>query len=214
MSNHVGTFDPFVLIAACAAHGVAPRFLATGGMFRAPVFGAIMRASGHIRVDRGHRTVTDALHRAGDALAENSTILLYPEGRISLDPGLWPERAKTGAARLALHTGAPVLVVAQWGAHEIMAWDRPATMAATLLSAVYRRPVARVHFAGVVDLSDLSPGDPSAARAAADRITRHGLDALLPLRADEPVMPRHVDHTRPLSTARTYRRDEVTGDAS
>src|SRR5690606_32725483 len=130
--------------------------------------------------------------------------LIYPEGRISLDPGLWPEKGKTGTARLALATRTPVLAVAQWGAHEVMAWDSPATMAKTLLTAVWRRPVARVHFAGVVDLSDADLN----ARTATDRITEHYLQALIPLRADEPILPRHVDPIRTLSTARTFRRPE------
>lgn len=201
-ANHIGTFDPFVLIAACAKRGLAPRFLATAGLFRAPVFGSIMRGCGHIQVDRGKHTVTDALHNAFEALDEGSCILIYPEGRISWDPGLWPENGKTGAARLALSAGVPVLAIAQWGAHEVMAWDCPATMVKTLFTAIWRRPVARVHFAGVVDLSgpDMTP------RKATDRITEHYLNALIPLRADEPVLPRYIDPVRVLSTARTYRR--------
>ena len=38
---------------------------------------------------------------AAAALKANSIVMVYPEGRIGLDPGLWPERAKTGLARLA-----------------------------------------------------------------------------------------------------------------
>lgn len=205
VSNHIGTFDPFTLIAACARIGAAPRFLATAGLFRAPVFGTIMRKSGHIRVDRGSHTVTGALHDAARALEDGSVVMLYPEGRISLDPGLWPERAKTGAARLALATGAPVVPVAQWGAHEIMAYDRPGHMAATLLSSIRRRPVAKVHFGDAMDFSDLPPDAPRSARIAADRMSARILEELNRLRADEPVMPRHVDRFRPLSTARTYR---------
>lgn len=201
-ANHIGSFDPFVLIAACAKRGLAPRFLATAGLFRAPVFGSIMRGCGHIQVDRGKRTATDALHNAFDALDEGSCILIYPEGRISRDPGLWPENGKTGAARLALSAKVPVLAVSQWGAHEVMAYDHPVSMIKTLLTALWRRPVVRVHFAGVVDLS----GGDINARTATDRITEHYLQALLPLRTDEPVLPRHTDPIRPLTTARTYRR--------
>lgn len=207
-ANHIGSFDPFVLIAACAKKGLAPRFLATAGLFRAPVFGSIMRGCGHIQVDRGKHTVTDALHNAIDALDAGSCILIYPEGRISRDPGLWPENGKTGAARLALASKAPVLVIAQWGAHEVMAYDSPGTMVKTLLTAIWRRPIARVHFAGVVDLDE--PGmNP---RKATDRITEHYLNALIPLRADEPVLPRHTDPIRPLTTARTYRRPKPGDD--
>lgn len=164
-----------------------------------------MRKSGHIRVDRGSHTVTGALHHAAEALQQGSVVTLYPEGRISLDPGLWPERAKTGAARLALATGAPVIPVAQWGAHEVMAYDRPTHMAATLISSIWRRPVAKVHFGDPVDLSDLPRNSPGAARTAADRMSGHILEQVSRLRTAEPVMPRHVDRVRPLSTMRTFR---------
>ena len=52
-------------------------------------------------------------------------VLVYPEGRIGLDPGMWPERGKTGTARLALASGAPVVPVAQWGAHEVLPYGAP-----------------------------------------------------------------------------------------
>ena len=202
--NHIGTFDPFVLVAACAKQGLAPRIMASRGLFKAPVLGPIMRRSGHIRVDRGAHTVTQALHFAVEALQEGSTIAAYPEGRITLDPLMRPERGKTGVARLALLTGAPVVVVAQWGAHEVTTWDRPGTMVARLLSALWRRPVARVHFGRVVDLSGLEFDGPGHVREAADRITAAIAAELPAIRADEPLVPRYVDPVRPLSTARTF----------
>ena len=47
-ANHIGAFDPLVLTAACAQRRLAPRILATGGLFRAPLVGAAMRAFGHL----------------------------------------------------------------------------------------------------------------------------------------------------------------------
>lgn len=179
--------------------------MATRGLFAVPIFGWMMRKSGHIQVDRGAHTVTEALHNATDALREGSTIAAYPEGRITLDPLLRPERGKTGVARLALLTGAPVLVVAQWGAHEITTWDVPATMVARLISALWRRPVSRVHFGRMVDLDGLDMDTPGDVRRAADRITAAIAAELSSIRGDEPRMPRYVDPTRPLSTARTWK---------
>jgi 1-acyl-sn-glycerol-3-phosphate acyltransferase len=129
----------------------------------------------------------------------------YPEGRITLDPGLWPERGKTGLARLALATDATVVPVAQWGAHEMIAWDRPGTMLWTALTAAFRRPTVRVHFGEPVDLAGLTLADRSHAQRAADRITEATIAALRPLRVDEPGLPRYVDPTRPVSTERSYR---------
>ena len=38
--NHIGNFDPIVLVAATRVRRIAPRLMATGGLFRAPVVGA------------------------------------------------------------------------------------------------------------------------------------------------------------------------------
>lgn len=220
--NHISPIDPVILTAACRVRRIAPRIMATGGLFRAPVVGPVMRASGHIRVDRAEATVADSLAHAAEAIAGGCVVLVYPEGRIGLDPGMWPERGKTGAARLALASGAPVVAVAQWGAHQLVHYSAPKGIVGCLLRAIRTRPVVRVHFGPVVDLADLRP-DPAAtaaggtvatpplgaARRATDRIVDAITDALRPLRPDEPDRPRHVDPTRPASTARSQRR--ITG---
>src|SRR5688572_16857711 len=56
-ANHINPADPAVLAAAARVRRIAPRMMATGGLFRAPVVGALMRACGHIRVDRRTETV-------------------------------------------------------------------------------------------------------------------------------------------------------------
>ncbi|WNM38726.1 lysophospholipid acyltransferase family protein [Micromonospora halotolerans] len=205
-ANHISPFDPVVLAAACQARGIHPRIMATGGLFRAPVIGSLMRRAGHIRVDRGTRSVHHSLEMAAGAVAGGSVVLVYPEGRIGLDPGMWPERGKTGAARLAFASGAPVVPVAQWGSHEVLPYRAPKGMLRGLARAVLRRPVIRVHFSAPVLLRDLHPGTPGAARRATDRIIDAITDDLAPLRPDEPVRPRHVDPGRPLDTSRSHRR--------
>ncbi|PWU43403.1 1-acyl-sn-glycerol-3-phosphate acyltransferase [Micromonospora globispora] len=205
-ANHISPFDPVVLAAACRARGVAPRFMATGGLFRAPVLGSLMRRAGHIRVDRGTASVHRALDTAAEAAARGSAILVYPEGRIGLDPGMWPERGKTGAARLAIASGAPVIPVAQWGSHEVLPYRAPTGMLRRLARAVLRRPVIRVHFGPPILLRDLHPGTPGAARRATDRIIDAITGDLVPLRPDEPDRPRYVDPGRPVDTSRSHRR--------
>ena len=49
------------------------------------------------------------------ALRDNGAIIIYPEGTTTREPNLWPMRGKTGAARLALATGAPMIPVVMWG---------------------------------------------------------------------------------------------------
>jgi len=46
--------------------------------------------------------------------------VVYPEGTLTRDPDLWPMQGKTGAARIALETGCPVIPIGQWGAHELL----------------------------------------------------------------------------------------------
>jgi 1-acyl-sn-glycerol-3-phosphate acyltransferase len=201
--NHIGNWDPIVTTAACAHMQLAPRMMATGGLFRAPVVGPFMAAAGHIRVDRGHDSATNAVGDAVTALQEGSIVFVYPEGRIGLDPGMWPEKARTGLARLALATGAPVVPVAIWGSHEVIAYHGWRAMLRTGLRSIFRRPIVRVHFGAQVDLSDLTLGAVGHAQRASERVMEAIAAELAPLRKDEPRIPRHRDHTRPVSTARS-----------
>ncbi|GIJ20874.1 lysophospholipid acyltransferase family protein [Micromonospora lutea] len=210
-ANHISPFDPIVLAAACRARRLAPRIMATGGLFRAPLIGAAMRSAGHIRVDRGTNGVHRALDAAATAVAAGAPILVYPEGRIGLDPGIWPERGKTGAARLALASGAPVIPVAQWGSHEVLPYRAPKGMLRGIARALVRRPTVRVHFGDPVELDDLTHAAPGAARRATDRIIDALTDTLAPLRPDEPDRPRHVDPGRPVDTSRAHRRHRAAG---
>ncbi|SCL24781.1 1-acyl-sn-glycerol-3-phosphate acyltransferases [Micromonospora pallida] len=205
-ANHISPFDPIVLAAACQVRGVAPRFMATGGLFRAPVVGAAMRHAGHIRVDRGTAAVGQALHDAADAVAAGSVVLVYPEGRIGLDPDMWPERGKTGTARLAFACGATVVPVAQWGSHEVLPYRAPKGLLPAVWRSLWRRPVVRVRFGAPVDLADVDPAAGGAARRATDRIIDAVTDVLVPLRLDEPGRPRHVDSSRPVDTSRVHQR--------
>ncbi|GAA4968927.1 lysophospholipid acyltransferase family protein [Actinoplanes utahensis] len=203
-TNHVSPFDPVIVMAACHRVGIVPRIMATGGVFRTPVVGAIMRHCGHIRVDRDTAHVADALPAAAKALAENSAVLVYPEGRIGLDPWMWPERGKTGAARMAQMSGSPVLAVAQWGTHAVIPWAAPRHLGRALLKAVLTRPVVRVRFADhPVDLSSAQTGSPGAQAMHATRLIMDAIDeTLTPLRRDEMRMPRVIDVTRPHDPSR------------
>jgi 1-acyl-sn-glycerol-3-phosphate acyltransferase len=202
-ANHVSPFDPVVMTAACHKIGIAPRIMATGGLFDAPIAGAAMRAAGHIRVDRGKTHVADALPAAAEALRGGAMVLVYPEGRIGLDPWMWPERGKTGVARMAALSGAPVLPVAQWGAHAVLPYTTPAGLLANLWKAVRTRPVVHVRFGTeTVDLDGLTGTPGAQAMHATRRIMAAIDDTLAPLRRDEMQVPRHVDGTRPYDISR------------
>jgi 1-acyl-sn-glycerol-3-phosphate acyltransferase len=204
--NHISVIDPIVFMAASRQMRITPRIMATGGLFRAPILGWLMRLVGHIPVDRGRDTVTRALPDGIEALRAGSIVMIYPEGRIGLDPAMWPEKAKTGIARLALSAGAPVVPVAIWGSHEMITYHGGRKMAARLLSSLWRRPTVKVHFGQQVDLSGLTLDTVGDAQRATERIMAAIDAALVPLRPDEPRLPRHRDHNRPVSAARVRNR--------
>ncbi|MFL6144639.1 MAG: lysophospholipid acyltransferase family protein [Labedaea sp.] len=213
-ANHIGMFDPMVLVAVAAKIGLPLRFMLTAGLLDAPVAGFFLRRAGHLRVDRGKSNVADAFGRAVETLrTARFPLLVYPEGRVSHDPGLWPERGKTGVARMALAGGVPVVTISQWGAHEAMYWGtqtvtKPADFLPLLTSfgrAMLHRPTFRVHLGSQVDLSDLSADRPGDAMRAHRRIMQAITDGLVPLRRDEPDLPRFHDPTRPTDTRSPWR---------
>ena len=120
VANHISNVDPLALGQYLAFSGRWPRFLAKESIFRVPVVGAVVRACGQIPVRRNSAAAKDALAPAVAAVEQGRALVVYPEGTITADPDLWPMRGRTGAARIALQTGAPVIPVGQWGAQEIM----------------------------------------------------------------------------------------------
>jgi 1-acyl-sn-glycerol-3-phosphate acyltransferase len=213
-ANHIGMLDPFVLIAACRKLGVTPQFMLTAGLLDAPVIGFFLSRSGHLRVDRGKSNVAEAFGRATEALrTARVPLLVYPEGRISRDPGLWPERGKTGVARMALGGDIPVITISQWGAHEAMYWGSPSVkgpadlkpLVTSLLRAIRARPTFKVHFGGRVDLSGLNASKPGDAMRAHKRIMRAITDDLVPLRTDQPDAPSFHDPTRPTDSVSPWK---------
>jgi 1-acyl-sn-glycerol-3-phosphate acyltransferase len=118
--NHVSYLDPLVLAHFLYDAGRLPRYLAKAELFSAPVVGRLMRGTGQIPVARGSSEAMLALRDALSALERGECLVVYPEGTITSDPAGWPMAARTGVARLALRSSAPVVPVGQWGAQEIL----------------------------------------------------------------------------------------------
>lgn len=115
--NHISGLDP-VLIGECMAWGGRwPHFLARADLFDMRVLGPLLRQSNQIPVFRATRRASDALAAAKTTLAQGKAIVIYPEGTYTFDPLEWPMAVHSGAARLALQTGAPVIPIGQWGAN-------------------------------------------------------------------------------------------------
>lgn len=119
-ANHISYVDPFPLALFVYDAGRVPRFLVKAEVFRWPLAGRILRGTGQIPVERGTATAGNALGAAAEALRRGECVVIYPEGTVTRDPAYWPMVGRTGVARLALETGAPVVPVAQWGAQHIL----------------------------------------------------------------------------------------------
>lgn len=115
VANHMTEIDPITVAYPLFLRGVLPRFLAKDSLFRVPVLGWLMRQCAHIPVTRGSAQAAKSLEVAQAVLSSGGAVLIFPEGTLTKDPELWPMTGKSGAARLALATGAPVYPIAHWG---------------------------------------------------------------------------------------------------
>ncbi|WP_437584711.1 lysophospholipid acyltransferase family protein [Paramicrobacterium sp. CJ85] len=120
--NHFSEIDPIVIGIATWKIGRIPRFMAKASLFRVPVLGWLLRASGQIPVEReGSPRGKGPIEAAGDLVTTGGGVIVYPEGSLTRDPDMWPMRGKTGAARMALTHDLPVIPVAHWGTQKVMA---------------------------------------------------------------------------------------------
>ncbi len=122
--NHVSYIDPLLVGHLLYDAGRIPRFMGKAELFSWPVVGRVMTVAGQIPVHRNTPDAALSLRDAVRALDAGECVVIYPEGTVTLDPELWPMAARTGVVRLALLSGAPVIPVAQWGAHRILGRDR------------------------------------------------------------------------------------------
>jgi 1-acyl-sn-glycerol-3-phosphate acyltransferase len=105
VANHPSTTDPFYLLTLFPQ---PMSMLIIEHAFRAPVFGNILHFSGHIPVkDADKRAAFEAAHKN---LKNGQSVAIFPEGDLSPRVGgsLPPH---SGAARLALLTGVPVIPI-------------------------------------------------------------------------------------------------------
>ena len=82
-------------------------FLLQDGLFDLPFAGTLLKLAGQIPVQQNHLQSSDSLTGAHTALIEGKTIVIFPEGEL-VPPGK-RIRGRTGAVRLALKTGVPII---------------------------------------------------------------------------------------------------------
>jgi 1-acyl-sn-glycerol-3-phosphate acyltransferase len=163
--NHISHLDPPVDAVFVHRHGRVPRFLAKESLFRTPVFKYLIKGAGSIPVARRSVGAAESLHAANEALDAGRLVVIYPEGTITKDPDGWPMRGKTGAARIALATGCPVIPIGQWGVQDLL----PAYASRPHL---FPRKTTAYKVGDPVDLSDLmdKPVTSEVLHEATDRI--------------------------------------------
>ncbi|HZI19433.1 MAG TPA: lysophospholipid acyltransferase family protein [Pyrinomonadaceae bacterium] len=116
-ANHQTYLDPF-WISIPVYRPV--RYLAWSEAFKVPVVGRLMEWLGAwpLVIERGNPT---AYRRSLRWLARGGAVMIFPEGSRAFKDGR-PARFKSGAARLALEAGVPVLPVTIRGGNQ--AWPR------------------------------------------------------------------------------------------
>lgn len=120
--SHSTEFDPLIVAVAVWRMGRAPRFMAKESLFHVPVLGWALRATGMVPVARSSSAAAARQTiEASEVLVERGRgVIVYPEGTLTRDPDLWPMRGKTGAVRLALADGIPLIPMAHWGGQDIL----------------------------------------------------------------------------------------------
>ncbi len=152
-ANHVSNFDPWAVGLPLFPWRFL-RFMGKSELFWFPL-GAIIQAGGAFKVRRGQADA-EAIATAARLAREGHAVVMFPEGT-RRKKGLvkkWQPRAHTGAARIALDAGVPLI---------------PAAIKGT--DALRTLGPLRVAYGAPVPLDDLGGREPrEAAQEATDRL--------------------------------------------
>ena len=146
---HVSVLDgPCLAVEVAWRRRRASRFLVASEIFAQRVNGWFLRRYRQIPIRRGRQDAA-ALDTVVQAVAGGSVVAIAPEGTVNPAPGDL-QRIRTGVARIALPTRAPVIPVGVWGTHR--RWPKTGKQ----LGPPWRPPVA-FSFGPPID----PEGDPS-----------------------------------------------------
>lgn len=154
-ANHTSLSDPAIVLAALHRLGVEPVVMAAAGLWRVPLLGRALTRGGHVPVRRADPRAARCLEDAADALARGRLVLIYGEGGIpdcANSTELPPRPFRSGLARLAAATGAPVVPLGQAGARRVISGGAVRQFA-VLAGAPLRRPELHVHIGAPVRLT-------------------------------------------------------------
>lgn len=154
VGNHRSYFDIPAMIQMMRPTGRTGRILAKRELFDVPVVGGLALALGGIPVDRASGGA-ESLEAAAVALEGGEIVCLLPQGTIPrgerfYDPVL---KGRSGAARLAASTGAPVIPFGIWGSEKV--WPRSSPM--PRMHQLRNPPTVRVRVGPPVELEGSNP---------------------------------------------------------
>jgi 1-acyl-sn-glycerol-3-phosphate acyltransferase len=173
ISNHQSNVDIWALIRVLP---LPTQFVAKQSLFRIPVLGWAMAASGFIPIDRTNRSrAIRSLRAAAQRVRDGRPAVLFAEGTRSKDGRLG--RFKKGPFHLALSAGVPVVPVAISGSWSVMP---PGSF------RVCPGPV-RVRFLPRVEVQSFDPEDSAGLMAA----VHAAIDAAIEM-PSSPVNPKNV----------------------
>jgi len=136
MSNHQSVFD----IAALMTTAPTPiRFVAKRELAWIPLFGWALALSGHVLIDRGHRSrAIQSLERAAARIRGGTSVVVFPEGTRSPTGRLGP--FKKGGFHLAIAAQVPVVPVTVSGSHRTTP-KRSLRIESGEIEVVYGKPI-------------------------------------------------------------------------
>ncbi|MQA84227.1 MAG: 1-acyl-sn-glycerol-3-phosphate acyltransferase [Streptosporangiales bacterium] len=201
VANHLSYADPLAVAHYLYEHGRWPVYLAKSSLFEKSFLGSVLRGCGQIPVYRQSTDAALALRDAEKGVREGACVIFYPEGTATRDPNLWPMVGKTGAVRLAIDTGAPVIPLAHWGAHELLPYGEKKPR-------LFPRKTMRIVAGPPADLSRYREKGTTAEnlRAATADVMGSVTALLADLRGEEPP-------AKPFDPRAAARESGATGDA-
>jgi 1-acyl-sn-glycerol-3-phosphate acyltransferase len=151
VANHRSYFDSFAIASLVwILHGRRVWVPTKEKAFRGRLRGLLHRAWGCIPIDQSRPD--EAYEAVSSILGRGELVLLFPEGRRAMLPGLLPFRF--GAFNLAMRSGVPIIPVALRGAERVIPKGRLWFVRGATASLVVGRPIDPRDLASASDVGE------------------------------------------------------------